>query len=94
MEKGISPKGGGISIYDLVALIITKLGEKPDNWIEIVEDRKGQDSKYIIDSSKVRNELGWVEKIDLDKGIDKVITWVETFYEELVNLPQEYIHKP
>ena len=90
----ISPKGGGISIYDLVALIITKLGEKPDNWIEIVEDRKGQDSKYIIDSSKVRNELGWVEKIDLDKGIDKVITWVETFYEELVNLPQEYIHKP
>ncbi|HIB43227.1 MAG TPA: NAD-dependent epimerase/dehydratase family protein [Nitrospinaceae bacterium] len=90
----ISPKDGGISIYDLVARIIIKLGEKPDDWVEIVEDRKGQDSKYIIDSSKVRNELGWVEKIDLDKGIDKVITWVETFYEELVNLPQEYIHKP
>ena len=90
----ISPKGDGISIYDLVVRIIIKLGEKPEDWIELVEDRKGQDAKYIIDSSKIRNELGWGEKIDLADGINKVITWVEDHYEELVCLPREYIHKP
>ena len=90
----ISPEGDGISIYNLVASIAAKLGKKADDCIDVVEDRKGQDAAYVIDSSKVRNELGWVTRIDLDAGLDKVIAWIEEHYEELVNLPQGYIHKP
>jgi len=90
----ISPKGEGISIYDLVAKIVTRLGKKADDCIEIVEDRKGQDAAYVIDSSKVRSELEWTEQISLDEGLDKVIAWVEKHYEELVHLPHKYIHKP
>ena len=60
----------------------------------MVADRKGQDAAYVIDSSKVRGELGWTAQIGLDAGLDKVIAWVEEHYEELTQLPQEYIHKP
>ena len=90
----ISPEGEGISIYNLVASIAAKLGKKAEDCIEVVADRKGQDAAYVIDSSKVRGELGWTAQIGLDAGLDKVIAWVEEHYEELTQLPQEYIHKP
>ena len=90
----ISPEGDGISIYSLVASIAAKIGKKAEDCIEEVDDRRGQDAAYIIDSSKVRNELGWTTQIDLDKGLDKVIAWIEENYEELIQLPLKYIHKP
>ena len=89
----ISPEGDGISIYDLVARIAAKLGKEVGDWVELVEDRKGQDAAYVIDSSKVRGELKWTAQIDLDEGLDQVISWVERHYEELIHLPQEYIHQ-
>ena len=33
---------------------------KSRNQIKFVEDRKGHDLRYAIDSSKLQNELGWV----------------------------------
>ena len=71
-----------------------KLGKQVGDCIEVVEDRKGQDTAYVIDSSKIRSELDWTTLINLDEGLDKAIAWVEEHYEELIHLPQEYIHKP
>jgi len=90
----ISPDGNGISIYNLVEKIAARLDKKIEDYIEIVEDRKGQDAAYIIDSFKIRNELGWESKINLEEGIDEVIAWIDKYFEELIQLPQEYIHKP
>ena len=90
----ISPDGDGITIYNLVAKVAARLDKKGEDCIEVVEDRQGQDAAYVIDSSKIRNELGWASKINLDEGIDEVIAWVEQHFEELAQLPQEYIHKP
>lgn len=90
----ISPDGDGITIYNLVSKVAARLGKKVEDCIEVVEDRKGQDAAYVIDSSKIRNELGWASKISLDEGIDEVIAWVDKYFEELTQLPQEYIHKP
>jgi dTDP-glucose 4,6-dehydratase len=90
----ISPEGDGISIYALVAKIASMLGKKAEKYIEIVEDRKGQDATYVIDSSKIRSELGWTTKIDLDEGINGVIRWIDKYFDEIKNCPKEYIHKP
>ena len=92
--SAFSPDGDGITIYNLVSKVAARLGKKVEDCIEVVEDRKGQDAAYVIDSSKIRNELGWASKINLDEGIDEVIAWVEQHFEELAQLPQEYIHKP
>ena len=90
----ISPDGDGVSIYNLVAKVAARLDKKAEDCIEVVEDRKGQDAAYVIDSSRIRNELGWTSKINLDEGVDEAIAWVEKHFEELTQLPQEYIHKP
>lgn len=59
---------------DIVKLIISKIG-KTDDLISYVEDRKGHDRRYAIDSSKIKRELGWEPMTDFESGIEKTIQW-------------------
>lgn len=44
--------------------------------ITYVEDRKGHDLRYGIDSSKLQNELGWEPSIkNINEGLEKTIDW-------------------
>ena len=43
--------------------------------IQYVEDRLGHDRRYAIDSSKIKNELGWSPKNTFEIGIGKTIDW-------------------
>ncbi len=89
----ISPDGEGISIYNLIERICNKLGKNFEDCVDIVEDRLGQDPSYVIDSTKVREELDWLPVMSLDAGIDEVINWVDEYSDQLMNSPQDYIHK-
>ena len=82
-----------ISIRDLVAKICNKLGARFEDHVQIVGERLGKDSAYHLDSTKVRTELGWADKVTLDEGIDECIAWVKKNLETLRNEPMNYIHK-
>ena len=45
------------------------------NLINHIEDRLGHDRRYAIDSSKIKNELGWIPKYTFEIGIEKTIDW-------------------
>ena len=49
--------------------------KKPYDLITYVEDRKGHDLRYAINSAKLRNELGWVPETKFDDGIIKTVHW-------------------
>jgi dTDP-glucose 4,6-dehydratase len=89
----ISPENGDISIKEVVRLICEKLGKSFDSSVEIMDERLGQDAFYIIDSTKIRKELGWKPTIGFEQGLNEVISWVEKNFEELLKHPREYIHK-
>ena len=38
-------------------------------------DRPGHDYRYAIDSTKTKNEIGWVPRETFTSGIKKTITW-------------------
>lgn len=59
---------------DIVRLICRELG-KPESLITFVEDRKGHDLRYAIDSGKLRRELGWRPETEFDEGIRRTIRW-------------------
>ena len=59
---------------DIVRLILKQMN-KPEDLIEFVEDRKGHDLRYAIDSSKVEKELGWNRTYTFEKGIEETIDW-------------------
>lgn len=83
-----------ISIRALVELICERMGTTIDQVAEVVGDRIGKDAAYWLNSSKLREELGWRDRISLEKGIDETIEWIDRYLPALEQLPQSYIHKP
>ncbi len=43
--------------------------------IQFVEDRPGHDFRYAIDSSKIKNEIGWKPKLKFKDGLAKTVNW-------------------
>jgi dTDP-glucose 4,6-dehydratase len=82
-----------ISIKSLVKMIAKQLDIPFEKNVEITEDRKGKDSAYLLDSSKLRESLNWQDTISLEEGIEKTIGWVKNNLEELLKQPMNYIHK-
>ena len=40
-----------------------------------VPDRPGHDRRYLLDSSKIRTELGWAPRIDFEEGFKAAVRW-------------------
>jgi len=67
---------------DLVKLLCKimdkKLGRKEgssEKLITFVKDRPGHDYRYSIDSSKLKNELGWLPSTNFEEGLEKTVDW-------------------
>src|SRR4029077_7998274 len=43
--------------------------------ISFVRDRPGHDRRYAIDSSKIRNELGWTRRETFESGLARTVRW-------------------
>ena len=83
-----------ISIRSLVETILKQLGKSFDECVEIAPERPGKDTAYMLDTSKLRSELGWRDVVSLERGIEDVIRWADQFKSELAKLPAKYVHKP
>ena len=83
-----------ITIRQLVELICEKMTMPFEQLCEVADDRLGKDSAYLLDSSKVRSDLNWQDKISLDKGIERTVDWVKANFDQLASTPLDYIHKP
>lgn len=46
-----------------------------DHLITYVADRLGHDLRYAIDSTKIKEELGWEPSLQFEEGIEKTIRW-------------------
>ena len=71
-----------------VVLQILKTMSKPEDLIEFVEDRPGHDLRYSLDSTKIREELGWRPRITFEEGIKRTVKWYldnEWWWRPLVN---------
>lgn len=59
---------------DVVKTILKQMG-KSEDLISFVEDRKGHDLRYAIDSTKAEKELGWDRTYTFEKGIKETVDW-------------------
>jgi dTDP-glucose 4,6-dehydratase len=83
-----------VSIRTLVETILLRLGKRFGDCVEIGPERPGKDTSYMLDSFKIRTELGWRDSTSFEQGIDDVIRWAERFKSVLSTLPAKYEHKP
>jgi dTDP-glucose 4,6-dehydratase len=49
--------------------------ERDESLIEFVEDRKGHDFMYLVNSDKIKAELSWEPKILFEDGIKETVEW-------------------
>jgi dTDP-glucose 4,6-dehydratase len=60
---------------EVVRMILRHLGKAEDDF-DHVTDRAGHDLRYAIDSSKLRDELGWTPSYaDFEAGLAATIDW-------------------
>lgn len=75
-DGGIYNIGGNNEKTNMEITKIVLAGMKKDeSSIKFVEDRLGHDKRYAIDSSKMKNELGWEPKVNFEDGIKMTIDW-------------------
>jgi len=62
------------SIDQIADAILKALG-KPASLKSIVPDRPGHDRRYVLDSSKLRGELGWHPQVEFEEGLRDTVHW-------------------
>jgi dTDP-glucose 4,6-dehydratase len=68
--------GSGVEAsIDEIADHVLALTGKPDSLKTIVPDRPGHDRRYLLDSSKLRSELGWSPEHDFANGLAETVDW-------------------
>jgi dTDP-glucose 4,6-dehydratase len=77
--------GHEMSNLELTLKLVSYFPES-DNPIEYVEYRKGHDSRYSVDSSKIRTELGFKCEIDFESGLLQTVDWYKQFGKEFLTL--------
>jgi len=70
--------GTGVeATIDEIADLVLDASGRPRTLKEIVPDRPGHDTRYLLDSSKIRGELGWAPEISLAQGMADTVAWYE-----------------
>jgi len=80
LEKGktgeIYNVGGACELTNMgLTKMILKHLNKPESLIGFIEDRLGHDRRYAMDSTKIKNELGWKKEHDFEEALELTINW-------------------
>jgi len=81
--------GSGVeaSIEEIADAVLAATG-RPQSLKEIVPDRPGHDRRYLLDSSKIRTELGWEPTVPFAEGLAATVGWYadhRSWWEPLVD---------
>jgi dTDP-glucose 4,6-dehydratase len=66
--------GNEIQNIEIARKILSVLG-KPETLISFVEDRPGHDTRYSLDSGKIRSTLGWQPKFAFQESLELTVRW-------------------
>jgi dTDP-glucose 4,6-dehydratase len=68
--------GSGLELdVEQVATLLLQEFNLDISYKTYVPDRPGHDRRYLLDSSKIRRELGWRPLIDFNQGFHETVTW-------------------
>ena len=80
LERGVPGEtynvGSGVekSITEIADAVLEHT-DKPESLKTIVPDRPGHDRRYLLDSTKIREQLGWRDEIAWEDGIAQTVAW-------------------
>lgn len=83
LKNGISGETYNISAINEIDNLqvvnsILKIVGGSQELIKFVASRPGEDTRYSLDSTKIRKELGWKPEVTFEEGIKKTIEWYKS----------------
>ena len=66
--------GHEVDIEGIADAVLDALGLGPE-LKTLVPDRPSHDRRYLLDSTKLRSELGWAARVGWDEGIAATVDW-------------------
>ena len=82
-----------VTIREVVGRSFALYGQNLEIEEAAAPDRLGKDAGYFLDSSKIRDELGWKPIISLDEGLAETRDWIDRNVKAFSNMSWEYAHK-
>ena len=68
-----------IDLIKIIIKTVDRLLEREEGFSEklitYVTDRAGHDLRYAIDSTKLKEELGWEPSLQFEEGVQKTVQW-------------------
>ena len=61
-----------------------------DQLCEVTGDRLGQDSRYWLDSSAIKQAVGWEPQISWDEGLAEMVAWGRRYFDQIKDVPTGY----
>jgi dTDP-glucose 4,6-dehydratase len=80
LEKGAAGEiynvsaGNEVTNIEIVKKTLDLL-HKPESLIAFVEDRPGHDTRYSLDSSKLKAKLGWQPQFSFQEALQSSVVW-------------------
>jgi dTDP-glucose 4,6-dehydratase len=78
------------SIRRVVELCAEALGMPFEQLCELAPDRLGQDSRYWLDSSAIKRDLGWEPQVGWKEGLAEMVAWGRKYLDQLRDWPTTY----
>lgn len=79
------------SIRAVVEKTADALGIPFEQLCEMSEDRLGQDSRYWLDSSAIKRDIGWEPQISLEEGLKDMVAWGRKYIDQIRDVPTDYV---
>jgi len=79
------------AIRRVVELTAEALGIPFEQLCEVTGDRLGQDSRYWLDSSAIKRDVGWEPQISWEEGLGEMVAWGRKYIDQLRDWPMDYV---
>ncbi|HEY0833578.1 MAG TPA: GDP-mannose 4,6-dehydratase [Azospirillum sp.] len=79
------------SIRRVVELCADALGMPFEQLCEVTGDRLGQDSRYWLDSSRIKKDVGWEPQITWEEGLAEMADWGRKNIDVLRTLSKDFV---
>ncbi len=81
------------TVAGVVRQICQEMGYDLERATRVVDERQGQDARYLLDCTKARRELGWSPQVSFEEGVREVIEWIGANWDQVLEEPLTYQHK-
>ena len=79
------------SIREVVERTAAAMNIPFDTLCEMTDDRLGQDSRYWLDSSAIKKDVGWEATTGWDEGLAEMVDWGKKYWNQIKDLPTDYV---